>query len=175
VTSDVSATATATATAAPTAPTAPTAAWRDVTIDEIVGSGPPLPRVLDAVGEVGANNARCFYVRLDGVVHAFVEDANDGYRSALDHARVLVNLSALVVPLVLAPVYPPMVVRAMIRPPSDRHNILVLINEATGSVVLEIGTEYIDDYYPGFISSWTPEGVVPAWLSELEESARGSS
>jgi hypothetical protein len=38
------------------------------------------------------------------------------------------------------------------------------VNELTGLVLFEVGTEGLDDYCPSFIHSWTPDGVSPHWL-----------
>jgi hypothetical protein len=139
--------------------------------------------VLDAVGEaVGgygddAGTARALYVRLDGKVYVrldgkvyhFMEDTRDGYRSCLYHSIPV--LDADDVPLVP---FPPMIVEARMRPAPgignglypDGVDVLYLVNERTGLVVLEIGTENTDDYYPSFISHWVPEGHEPYWLRD---------
>lgn len=126
--------------------------------------------VLDGRGEYVATgggydkneDALVTLLRLDGVVYCFAEDPQDGYRSCLGPVTVTDVHERLVA-------FPPMVVNARLRTFgrsefSDGAFVLYLVNEQTGLVVMEVGTENIDDYYPSFLSHWTPEGYEPSWL-----------
>ena len=134
-------------------------------------------RLLDARGEfVGPKehdwqdgSARVVLMRLNGVLYWFQEDPSDGYRSALSHVRIAgladVPPGALVE-------FPPRLVNCWIRTKptvefytddqgdefytDQRDEILVGVDEATNTILFEIGTDNLDDYYPSFISHWTP-------------------
>jgi len=110
-------------------------------------------RVLDGRGEyISEHQERSYVLRLDGVAYQFQEDRNDGYRSSLGSVTVVDpdSMTAFVE-------FSPMVV--IIRLHDDRSNhILYGVDERTGLVVFTVGTEDQDDYYPSFVSTWTPEG-----------------
>ena len=92
--------------------------------------------------------------RLNGTVYIAVEDPSDGYRSSLD--ELLVQKGAK-----LSNVFPKCRVVGVLRHRS-RYNsceILELIDATTGKVVLEIGTDSTDDYYPSFVASFHPENM----------------
>jgi len=97
-------------------------------------------------------DANAIRFRLDGVVYVAIEDPNDGYRSCLDK-------------LIIAPaseitnIFPAIYVLAK-KKASDTHDILQLFDVVTGKVVLEVGTDDVDDYYPCFVSSFHPENMV---------------
>lgn len=124
-------------------------------------------RMLDARGEfVGvpthdfaADNPRVVVLRLDGDLYWFQEDPDDGYRSSLSHVRIAVPED---LPSGSLAEFPPRLVSCAVRdkPHHDYglqlDNVLVGTDEATGTVLFEIGTENIDDYYPCFVSRWTP-------------------
>ena len=38
-------------------------------------------------------------------------------------------------------------------------DILELIDVVTGKLVLEVGTDYSDDYYPSFVANFNPEAM----------------
>jgi hypothetical protein len=126
-------------------------------------------RWLDARGEfVGAREdkyddaPRVVILRLDGTLYWFQEDPSDGYRSSLSHVRVALPddlpagcLAAFTARLVSCAVRTKSFDERF-HDPERRDEVLIGIDEATGSVLFEIGTEHVDDYYPSFISYWMP-------------------
>lgn len=97
---------------------------------------------------------------LDGMAYSAIEDPDDGYRSAMRELRVLEDS---VVTNTFAPVK--VVGRYQSQHGSeysefvDRDDILELIDASTGLVVLRVGTENFDDWYPCFIAEFTPENM----------------
>ena len=118
-------------------------------------------RMLDAVdmrqaavtnwgGERAMANAIAF--RLDGIAYVAMEDDNDGYRSAMREITVTTEP--------MKNVFAPLAVVGRHRTKGSYYgtdDVLELIDAKTGQVVLEVGTENVDDYYPGFVYSFHPE------------------
>lgn len=91
--------------------------------------------------------------RLDGVVYVAQEDPSDGYRSMMEDLRTLPDGAEM------RNVFQPHQVLAVYRD-NRGHNsceILELIDVVTGKVVLEVGTDNSDDYYPSYVASFQPE------------------
>jgi len=124
------------------------------------------PHVLDAVdfstervptyGGYFENAQHCRF-RLDGIVYIAVEDPSDGYRSSMEH--LLLGSGEM------TNVFPPLQVIARHRTESGEgwghqtDDVLELVDAVTGKVVLEVGTENEDDYYPCFVASFHPEAM----------------
>jgi hypothetical protein len=90
---------------------------------------------------------------LDGVIYIASEDPSDGYRSCLD--RVIVSPSAE-----MTNTFPPIRVLARKKEPgSCSDDTLELVDLVTGKVVMEVGTDNTDDYYPSFVSNFSPENM----------------
>lgn len=94
--------------------------------------------------------------RLDGIAYVCVEDPQDGYRSSMrelqiDHKAKMKNRFA---PVRVVGVY-----KDKGHGYSDQCDILELVDEASGLVVIEVGTDNTDDYYPGFVSVFRPENM----------------
>lgn len=102
----------------------------------------------------GYEDADFFSFVLDGVTYTAVEDPSDGYRSSMD--RLVVSAEKLVNQ------FPPCKVLGMMRPRYGYNDsdILDLVDVVTGKVVLSIGTDNQDDYYPTFTAVWSPENMV---------------
>lgn len=129
---------------------------KDVTLEDLLGE-----HTLDAVDTFvekvkiwgdefeDANGIR---FRLDGAVYTAVEDPSDGYRS---------SLGTLFLGGEVTNVFPPVRVTARKKPDGkhDKNDTLELVDIATGKVVLEVGTDNSDDYYPSFVSSFSPENM----------------
>lgn len=105
-------------------------------------------------------------LNVDGILYEFTEGANDGYRSSLGSVR-----SVRMTALAMAPIHPPLVVHFHHRTKGDENgyefgpvDCLYAINERTGLVILDIGTNEISAYYPSFVFAWNPEGWTPEWL-----------
>ncbi len=91
---------------------------------------------------------------LDGVTYRAVEDPDDGYRSAMGEF----SISEAPVKNTFAKVR----VLARVENKSTYGgpaNILQLIDERNGLVVLEVGTDNTDDYYPSWVGRWVPENL----------------
>jgi hypothetical protein len=111
--------------------------------------------------------------RLNDVLYAFHEDPSDGYRSSL--ADVLI-IQPEDIPGDAFAVFDPMVVEArlctrVVDWSSSRDEVLYLVRESDDLVIAEIGTTQIDDYYPSFHHTWTPEGVRAPYLAAKEDIA----
>ncbi|MBO9194355.1 hypothetical protein J5277_09580 [Rhizobium sp. 16-449-1b] len=93
--------------------------------------------------------------RLDGVVYIAVEDPNDGYRSSM-RTLTIANEAQM------KNVFPSIEVVGKHRTEgeySGTDDVLELVDAITGKVVLEVGTDNVDDYYPGFVASFHPENM----------------
>lgn len=93
--------------------------------------------------------------RLDGTTYKVIEDPDDGYRSAMK--EIVVSKDTI-----LVNVFAKCDVFARHRTKrnyGENDDVLELIDIKTGQVVLEVGTEDIDDYYPGFVARFTPENM----------------
>lgn len=92
--------------------------------------------------------------RLDGVVYMAVEDPNDGYRSSMR------SIESGDWPMTNT--FPP--VRVVGRHVTKgeyggEDDILELIDVVTGKPVLRVGTDNLDDYYPGFVCFFDPTAM----------------
>lgn len=129
----------------------------EVEFESLIGE-----RVLDAVDTSTEQvkkwgdhfeNANVMRFRLDGKVYTAVEDPDDGYRSGLE------RLYAADEPI--SNVFPPC--KVLVRRKRDdnygKNDTLEMIDMVTGKVVLEVGTDNCDDYYPSFVANFTPENM----------------
>lgn len=91
---------------------------------------------------------------LDGTIYVVREDDDDGYRSSMR------DITVGTTPMVNT--FPPVQVIGVYRDHrgSGYCDILELIDVVTGKLVLEVGTENTDDYYPSFVASFNPKGMV---------------
>lgn len=85
---------------------------------------------------------------LDGKTYRVTEDPSDGYRSMM---RDIEEVSDAAVANRFAPV------RVMGIYREESCDILELHDLKSGNLVLRIGTENTDDYYPYFVSEFMPE------------------
>lgn len=102
----------------------------------------------------GFDNCSVIRFRLDGNVYIASEDPDDGYRSSM---RDLV-----VGYFEMKNIFPPIKVVGVHRKKGDRRevdDILELIVLETGKVVIEVGTENLDDYYPSFVANFDPTAM----------------
>lgn len=89
---------------------------------------------------------------LDGHAYCAMEDPSDGYRSSM---RDIVE-----VPNTVKNTFTPCRVLAQHRTKCDyghSSDVLECLDIVTGKVVLEVGTENDDDYYPSYVANFTPE------------------
>jgi hypothetical protein len=129
-----------------------------IDLDTLVGE-----HVLDAVDmfsesikQYGTHYEDCSIIRfrLDGTVYTAIEDPSDGYRSCMDRLFASPNEP-------VANVFPPIKVIGK-KKGNDRwdiNDVLQLTDAVTGLVVLEVGTDNTDDYYPSFVGYFRPENM----------------
>lgn len=88
---------------------------------------------------------------LDGVVYQATEDPDDGYRSMLGTIGVIEGATVKYM-------FPPVKVRCAM---SDEVNeeILHFTDMDNGEIILKIGTDCSDDWYPWCVMEWTPENM----------------
>lgn len=92
-----------------------------------------------------------FNMVLDGTTFSVIEDPEDGYRSAMREIRAT-DISRV------SNMFPPVKVMGTMSDDEDEH-ILNLIDVETGRVVISVGTEYHDSYYPMFIAEFDPRNM----------------
>lgn len=90
---------------------------------------------------------------LDRKTYTAIEDPSDGYRSSMNEIKES--------EVVIKNKFKPVKVIGRMRE-DDRfevNEILDLIDEKTGKIVLSVGTSNTDDYYPSFVAEFTPENM----------------
>lgn len=98
-------------------------------------------------------DASAIRFRLDGKIYTAVEDPNDGYRSMME--KIFVDDKSTV-----KNKFKSIRVLARMKDRGDHGNdcdILQLIDTVNGNVILEVGTDNTDDYYPSFIAFFDPK------------------
>lgn len=93
---------------------------------------------------------------LDGKGYSAIENPSDGYRSMMREVRVID-------PTLVSNRFPPIEVFAVYRDVArggyDSADLLYLYDIANAKLVLSVGTDRSDDYYPSFIAEFTPENM----------------
>ncbi len=95
--------------------------------------------------------------RLDDHVYVAVEDPDDGYRSHMNDLTIAEDAT-------MKNTFAPVRVIGRHREKGsygDVDDVLELIDVDTGNVVLEVGTENTNDYYPCFVAAFHPEAMTP--------------
>ena len=108
----------------------------------------------DAVNLLKAYNpdleaASTIAFRLDGVVYVAVEDPDDGYRSSMSHIYIVDARMVNVFPAV----------KVWGQWAGADEALVEFMRMDGGAVLLEVGTDVEDGYYPCFISSFKPENM----------------
>ena len=87
---------------------------------------------------------------LDDVTYMAIEDVNDGYRSSLEQLIITDRECKNKIP--------PHLVRGKFRKDDTygKNDTVEFIDVITNSVVMAIGTDNIDDYYPGCVMEFNP-------------------
>ncbi len=95
--------------------------------------------------------------RLDGIAYTAIEDPDDGYRSSMD--KLLVSKGAD-----MTNVFNPVWVFGRLKETDRYHSadseVIEFVDVWTTKVVLEVGTDGSDHYYPAFIANFQPENMV---------------
>jgi hypothetical protein len=105
-------------------------------------------------------DANSITFRLDGNCYTATEDPNDGYRSTMNEIFTK--------KVDMTNVFPPtwVVCRPYEADPDDTYNdhsnengisLIEFVDAWNGKVILVVGTDYSDGYYPSFVSNWIPE------------------
>jgi hypothetical protein len=114
------------------------------------------PKKLDAVDfcdEHGVfEDSRIIKFRLNGILYCAVEDENDGYRSAMKEITILDSTD-------VRNIFPSIDVVCIYRDDED-FDLLIIFDAETEEIVLEVGTDYVDDWYPYFVSNFFPEAMI---------------
>ena len=87
---------------------------------------------------------------LDRKTYTAIEDPSDGYRSSMREIKES--------KVVIKNKFTPVKVMGVIRPDTS-DDVIDFFDVKTGKVVLSVGTEHIDDYYPGFVAYFYPENM----------------
>lgn len=93
-------------------------------------------------------------IELDNHVIFIFEDPSDGYRSSA--ATPLFGLGSLY-EYAATPVYIRVPVTVAMRTGTSEG--IQLTDRRNGKVVLEVGTDNTDDYYPSYICNWMPQNI----------------
>jgi hypothetical protein len=89
---------------------------------------------------------------LDGRIYVATEDENDGYRSSMESLTVVDGPP-------VTNTFPStrVVVSHITTGTYETNDYLAFTEIANGQVVLEVGTENVSDYYPGFVNHFFPD------------------
>lgn len=127
-----------------------------VSITDLVGIG-ALSGV--EIGIVSNGSDGCYernYIdfKLNDKVYRAIEDDNDGYRSMCEKIVVLPSRK-------IEASFEPVVVYGIMGNgnPYSKDEVINFYDIITNKIVLSIGTENADDYYPTFIMNWIPENL----------------
>lgn len=103
------------------------------------------------------NDATALRFRLNGIAYTVIEDPDDGYRSSLGQ---LFTSNGADMKNVFNPVW--VVGRWKEHNLTDDgpSDIIELVDLWTARVVIEVGTNYSDDYYPSFVACFSPENMI---------------
>ena len=127
-----------------------------VELESLVGmhtlSGVDRVTITTGMSEYKYESADVLNFILDGKVYSAMEDHNDGYRSAL--GTILVSEGTL------KNMFEPIGVLGIMRDGANYScEILDLYDVANGKVVLSVGTDNVDDWYPWFVAEFEPRNL----------------
>jgi hypothetical protein len=98
-------------------------------------------------GEVAGEteDVNCIYFVLDNITYCAEEDAEDGYRSCMRELKK---------------------VKIKNKNPIPKTDVLAIYSAVDSGdpqdilkLVMTVGTDNVDDYYPSYVSSWIPENL----------------
>lgn len=97
-------------------------------------------------------NCNIIKFRLDGIVYCAKEDEEDGYRSSMQYLDVLDSDN-------VKNIFPAIDVICAY---DDRYgsDLLNIYDAETRELVLEVGTDNADEYYPFFVARFCPEAMI---------------
>lgn len=119
---------------------------KEIKLEDLCGE-----RLLSGVDTLPESNHYCEVINftLDGKTYTAKQDECDGYRSCMEYVRE--SDSATTNP------FPP--VRVIGRMMAGNNDALELMDATTGKIVLRVGTENTDDYYPYWVANFFPENM----------------
>lgn len=90
---------------------------------------------------------------LDGITYKAIENPDDGYRSLCK--ELLVCNEAV------SNKFPPQKVRGSVKgnTSGNMHDVIQFYDLISHKLVLEVGTNYVDDYYPCWVMGWYPQNL----------------
>lgn len=97
----------------------------------------------------------CEVVRftLDGKTYLAVQDPSDGYRSCMQHCIITKEKPKNK--------FKAVEVFGIMKPEGyNKSEVIQFYDTETAKVVLEIGTDNSDDYYPSWVAYWNPENLI---------------
>lgn len=139
----------------------------ELKIQIALGTAPPISLrdisgkyILDAVDfsvlESGSDyrpDANTIRFRLDDIVYIATEDAEDGYRSCLGEIERSCCEITNTFPAI------EVIARQIKSEYDDSIDIVELIDIVNDKIVLRVGTDYSDSYYPVFVNEFSPENM----------------
>ena len=94
---------------------------------------------------------------LNGFTYRATEDPDDGYRSSMS------KIERFQTPFPKGNIFEGIEVSCKMRTYDEDNyggnNILEITDKITDKIILSIGTDNCDDYYPMFVHSWNPEDM----------------
>ena len=128
----------------------------EITLKDLTGkhflSGVGFDAVPDPEGYEDANIIDFI---IDDKIISAIEDYNDSYRSCMQ--KLVVNRSGADIKNKFNPVE---VVGTFREDSNDEINDVIDFTDTNnGKIILSVGTENTDDYYPLFVSAWIPENL----------------
>ena len=93
----------------------------------------------------------CFRFRLDNMTYTVIEDPGDGLRSKMEEI--------VISQVPLQNTFPPVAVIAEHITGKDMHDILEIRTVETRKLVIEVGTQFLNDYYPCFVHYFNPQAL----------------
>lgn len=91
-------------------------------------------------------------MRLCGVIYVCEEDPSDGYRSSMEELRIDDPKTHPI-----QNEFGHVLVRCELDP--QENDILRVYDIANNKLVLEVGTDHTDSYYPTYVANWNPENL----------------
>lgn len=124
------------------------AAVEEATFDSLLGEH-RLSGVDLGTEQIGGEDANTISFTVDNKTYTAKEDPNDGYRSSLgtftvSNEKCKNNFKSQRVIGTLT---------------GAENAVLSFVDAKTGKIVLRVGTDHADDYYPSFVSEFTPENM----------------
>lgn len=132
---------------------------KTTTLEELVGA-----HLLSGVqpgtrprGEYQDEDPDTLTVVLDDVAYMIIEDPSDGYRSSMQDIEIA---DITTVTNRFQPVKVTATMRVKKADEYHQPEIIDITDDATGKIVLSLGTGDADDYYPYFVADWHPENLI---------------